>query len=433
MWGDEGFVVRFPETEQPPDPELLLPDADEVEGLVLRQLGSTSLFAARFRETAARALLLPRRRAGQRTPLWQQRKRASDLLAVASRFGSFPALLETYREVLRDHFDMPALVDTLRQVGTRALRVTTIDSKQPSPFAASLLFSYVANYIYDGDAPLAERRAQALSVDQAQLRELLGDAELRELLDPDALDELERQLQHLDDELQGAQRRRPPRSADPHRRPDARRDRRAQRRCRTPRRPWRELERARRIVPLPVAGEPRYVAVEDVARYRDALGVPLPPGLPESLLEPVRDPAGDLALRYARSHGPFTAGELAARYGLGIAVAEALLQRLTEAGRLIEGEFRPGGTEREWVDADVLRSLRRRSLARLRQEVEPVEPTRSAASWWRGTASGRGAAASRRCSTPSSSCRARPCRRRCSSARSCRRASRTTRRRCSTR
>ncbi|HZO15243.1 MAG TPA: helicase-related protein, partial [Polyangiaceae bacterium] len=199
MWGDEGFVVRFPEVERPPDPALLLPEPEEIEGLVLRQLGSTSLFAARFRETAARALLLPRRRPGMRTPLWQQRKRASDLLAVASRFGSFPALLETYREVLRDHFDMPALVDLLRRVSKRTLRVATIDSTTPSPFAASLLFSYVANYIYDGDAPLAERRAQALSVDQGQLRELLGDAELRELLDPAALDTIEQQLQHLEE------------------------------------------------------------------------------------------------------------------------------------------------------------------------------------------------------------------------------------------
>jgi ATP-dependent Lhr-like helicase len=296
MWGDEGFVVRFPEAESPPDPMLLLPDPDEVEPLVLRQLGSTSLFAARFRETAARALLLPRRRPGMRTPLWQQRKRASDLLAVASRFGSFPALLETYREVLRDHFDMPALVDTLRKVSTRALRVSTIDSRAPSPFAASLLFSYVANYIYDGDAPLAERRAQALSVDQAQLRELLGDAELRELLDPDALAAVERQLQHLDDRYkvksvdglhdllirigdltvdEAEARSLLPDTGDA----------------------LRSLERARRIVLLPVAGDSRYVAVEDAVRYRDALGVPLPAGLPEALLESVRDPAGDLALR----------------------------------------------------------------------------------------------------------------------------------------
>ncbi len=372
MWGDEGFVVRFPETEQPPDPELMLPDADEIEGLVLRQLGSTSLFAARFRETAARALLLPRRRAGQRTPLFLQRKRASDLLAVASRFGSFPIVLETYREVLRDHFDMPGLVDVLRQVGTRARRVTTIDSKQPSPFAASLLFSYVANYIYDGDAPLAERRAQALSVDQAQLRELLGDAELRDLLDPDALAELERRLQHLEDGYKA-------RSADGiHdlliRIGDLTLEEIVERSAFAGAADAvAELVRARRLVPLPVAGEPRYVAVEDVARYRDALGVPVPPGLPEALLEPVRDAAGDLAMRFARSHGPFTAAQLAARYGLGIAVVGTLLQRLTEAGRLIEGEFRPGGSEREWVDANVLRSLRRRSLAKLRHEIEAVD------------------------------------------------------------
>ena len=390
MWGDEGFVVRFPEVESPPDPMLLVPDVDEVESLVLRQLGSTSLFAARFRETAARALLLPRRRPGMRTPLWQQRKRAADLLAVASRFGSFPALLETYREVLRDHFDMPALLDTLRKVSTRSLRVSTTDSKVPSPFAASLLFSYVANYIYDGDAPLAERRAQALSVDQAQLRELLGDAELRELLDPDALVAIERQLQHLDDkykvrsvdglhdllirigdltlpELEA-------RSSIPDTAAGVR-----------------DLERARRIVAVPVAGERRLVAVEDVSRYRDALGAPLPPGLPEALLEPVRDPAGDLALRYARAHGPFTIREFAARYGLGPAVAEALLLRLTGAGKLIEGEFRPGGVEREWVDPDVLRSLRRRSLAKLRQEIEPVDTDalgRFAVSW-HGIGSGR--------------------------------------------
>ena len=390
MWGDEGFVVRFPEVENPPDPMLLIPDVEEVEALVLRQLGSTSLFAARFRETAARALLLPRRRPGMRTPLWQQRKRASDLLAVASRFGSFPALLETYREVLRDHFDMPALVETLRKIGSRTLRVATIDSRVPSPFAGSLLFSYVANYIYDGDAPLAERRAQALSVDQAQLRELLGDAELRELLDADAIVAIERQLQHLDDrykvrtkdglhdlllrigdlDLEELEARSvvPEVAATIH-----------------------HLEDERRAVSLPIAGTRRYVAVEDVARYRDALGVPLPPGLPESLLEPVRDPAGDLALRYARSHGPFTARELAARYGLGVGVATGLVLQLTATGKLIEGEFRPGGTEREWIDPDVLRSLRRRSLAKLRQEIEPVDTEalgRLLVSW-HGVGSGR--------------------------------------------
>src|SRR5688572_4238991 len=372
MWGDEGFVVRFPETGHPPDPQLMLPDADEVEGLVLRQLGSTSLFAARFRETAARALLLPRRRAGQRTPLFLQRKRASDLLAVAARFGSFPIVLETYREVLRDHFDMPGLVEVLRQVGTRARRVTAIDSKQPSPFAASLLFSYVANYIYDGDAPLAERRAQALSVDQAQLRELLGDAELRDLLDPGALEDTERRLQRLEDGYKA-------RTADGiHdlllRIGDLTLDEILERSAFAGAADAvAELARDRRLVLLPVAGQPRYVAVEDVARYRDALGVPVPPGLPESLLEPVRDAMGDLVMRFARSHGPFAAGQVAARYGLGISVVASVLQRLTEAERLIEGEFRPGGSDREWVDGNVLRSLRSRSRAKLRHEIEAVE------------------------------------------------------------
>jgi len=390
MWGDEGFVVRFPDVETPPDPALLIPDPDEVEGLVLRQLGATSLFAARFRETAARALLLPRRRPGRRTPLWQQRKRASDLLAVASRFGSFPALLETYREILRDHFDMPALADTLRRLQARTTRLATFDSKAPSPFAASLLFSYVANYIYDGDAPLAERRAQALSVDQAQLRELLGDAELRELLDPEAIEQIERQLQHLDDrylvktrdglhdllirigDLTVSELEARTTVIDAEAEISA-------------------LARAGRVVEFSIAGARRYAAVEDVARYRDALGVQAPAGIPESLLEPVRDPAGDIALRYARSHGPFTAGEFAARYGLGVAVADAVLRRLVSEDRLIEGEFRPGGTEREWVDAGVLRSIRRRSLAKLRQEVEPVdgEALGRFAVAWHGVGAGR--------------------------------------------
>jgi ATP-dependent Lhr-like helicase len=371
MWGDEGFVVRFPELEHPPDPSLLIPDPGEVEGLVLRQLGATSLFAARFRETAARALLLPRRRPGMRIPLWQQRKRAADLLAVASRFGSFPALLETYREVLRDHFDMPSLVEVLRRLQGRTLRLTTIDSQAPSPFAASLLFSYVANYIYDGDAPLAERRAQALSVDQAQLRELVGDAELRELLDPEACDLVERQLQHLDpsyrvrsaDSLHDLLIQIGDLTADEIEARSAMAD---------TRREIELLEQARRIVALAIAGDTRFVAVEDAARYRDALGSRVPPGLPESLLEPVRDPAGDLAMRFARSHGPFTAFMFAERYGLGVKVAESVLARLSGSARLLEGEFRPGGTDHEWVDANVLRRLRSRSLARLRQQVEPV-------------------------------------------------------------
>jgi ATP-dependent Lhr-like helicase len=383
LWGDDGFVVRFPDAIEPPDPGLVLPDPDDVQSLVVRQLGATALFAAKFRENAARSLLLPKRRPGMRAPLWQQRKRAGDLLAVASRYGSFPVLLETYRECLRDFFDMPALVATLADVRSGAIRTAVVDSEKPSPFAASLLFTYVASFIYDGDAPLAERRAQALSVDQSQLRELLGDAELRELLDADAMDALERQLQRRDpsyqvhsaDGLHDLLLGIGDLSVDEIRARSISID--AAARIET-------LVAERRAIAVRIAGESRFIAIEDAARFRDALGVVLPPGVPEPLLEPVRDPLGDLARRFARSHAPFTAADFAGRFGLGSAVAESVLIRLTAEGRLIEGEFRPGGTRREWTDANVLRMLRRSSLARLRQEVEPVvQPVlgRFAATW----------------------------------------------------
>ncbi len=383
LWGDDGFVVRFPDVDQPPDARLLLPEPDEVQALVVRQLGATALFAAKFRENAARSLLLPKRRPGKRTPLWQQRKRAADLLAVASRYGSFPVLLETYRECLRDFFDMPALIATLSDVRSRKVRIATVESETPSPFAASLLFSYVASFIYDGDAPLAERRAQALAVDQSQLRELLGEAELRELLDAESMDAVERQLQRLDPDyrvksadgvhdmllslgdLTGAEVRARATTDEVAASIFA-------------------LAAARRALPVPIAGGPRFIAVEDAARVRDALGVPLPVGIPESLLEPVRDPLGDLALRYARTHAPFAAADFSMRYGLATSAAEAVLTRLAAEGRLVEGEFRPGGTGREWTDAVVLRMLRRRSLAKLRHEVEPVDQTvlgRFTATW----------------------------------------------------
>jgi ATP-dependent Lhr-like helicase len=372
LWSDDGFVVRFPDVDQPPDVRLLLPDPDEVQALVVRQLGATALFAAKFRENAARSLLLPKRRAGMRAPLWQQRKRAADLLAVASRYGSFPVLLETYRECLRDFFDMPALVATLADVRSRKVRVATVDSDTPSPFAASLLFTYVASFLYDGDAPLAERRAQALAVDQSQLQELLGDAELRELLDAGSLHDVERQLQRLDaryhaksadgvhdmllslGDLSETEIRERATSAEVAASIEG-------------------LVAARRVLRVRIAGEARILAVEDAARIRDALGVPIPAGVPESLLQPVADPIGDVALRYARTHAPFASVDFAARYGLPPRAADAVLRRLAAEGRLVEGEFRPGGTGREWTDAVVLRMLRRRSLAKLRQEVEPVD------------------------------------------------------------
>jgi len=373
MWTNDGIVVRFPDTDRPPEVEHLLPSPAEVEALVLRQLGATALFAARFRENASRALLLPRRRPGTRTPLWQQRKRAADLLSVAARFPTFPLLLETYRECLRDVFDMPGLVGTMRAVADRTLRVTTVDTATPSPFASAVLFGFVANYIYDGDAPLAERRAQALSIDQGQLRELLGDAELRELLDADVLGQVEAELQQLEprfrargtDGIHDLLLRVGDLSAEELRG-----------RCTSGlvASGIDTLVQARRAVALPVAGVQRHVAVEDAARYRDALGLPLPPGLPEALLVPARDPLGDLLSRFARTHAPFTTEEAAARLGLAVSRVERVLEALVRRGRLVEGAFRPGGTRREWCDVDVLATVRRRSLARARHAVEPVEP-----------------------------------------------------------
>ena len=372
MWSEDGFVLRFPETDAAPEIDALLMEPEEAAQLVMQQLGSTALFAAKFREAASRALLLPRRRADGRTPLWQQRKRAYDLLSVASRYASFPILLEAYRECLRDVFDMPALMETLRGIASRSVRVHVTDSRTPSPFAASLLFSYVANYIYDGDAPLAERRAQALSIDQDQLRELLGDADLRELLDIGAIEEVEEQLQCLIDPYKA-------RSMDGvHdlllRLGDMTRAEIASRSvsdevATTVDR----LIKARRALELMVAGEKRVTAVEDAARVRDALGVPLPPGLPSAFLEAAPDAVLDIVRRYARTHGPFTTNDLANRYSLPKESVEATLQRLVGTGRIAEGGFRPGGVNREWVDAEVLRSIRRKSLAKLRKEVEPVE------------------------------------------------------------
>ena len=327
MWSDDGFVVRVPEGDQPPDSTLFVPDPDEVEGLVVRQLGATAMFAARFREAAGRALLLPRRRPGARAPLWQQRKRAADLLAVAARFGSFPIILETYRECLRDIFDVPALVDLLTKVRSRSVRVATVDVRTPSPFAASLLFGYVANYLYDGDAPLAERRAQALAVDQAQLRELIGEGELRELLDAEALDAIALEVQLLPERLHA-------RSAD------AIHDLLLRLGDLTlPELQARSIAGLvdgampallgeRRVLLVRISGEERAIAVEDAARYRDALGTPLPMGLPESLLEPVADAVAELVRRYARTHGPFTAVEAAQRFGLGPGV---VVRRLAAA------------------------------------------------------------------------------------------------------
>jgi ATP-dependent Lhr-like helicase len=372
LWGDDGFVLRFPDTDEPPDSDWILVEAAEAAQLVQRQLGSTALFAGRFREAAGRALLLPRRRADARSPLWQLRKRSYDLLSVASRYPSFPLLLEAYRECLRDVFDMPALVETLRAIEQRQLRVHVVETRKPSPFAASLLFSYVANFVYDGDAPLAERRAQALTIDQEQLRELMGEADLRELLDADAIADVEEAAQCLAENYRA-------RSADGiHdlclRLGDLSRPELA-RRVASPEvlEHVDRLIRARRLLELRIAGEKRLIAAEDAARYRDALGIPLPPGLAAALLEPVAHPLLELVRRFARTHGPFTMRDVASRFGFDAEATERTLQQLAHEGRVLEGGFRPGGLHREWCDTEILRQIRRKSLARLRREVEPVE------------------------------------------------------------
>jgi len=372
MWSDDGFVLRLPDSDAPVEIEDFVLAPAEFKELVLRQLGSTSLFAAKFREAASRALLLPKRRPGMRAPLWQQRKRAADLLAVAARFSSFPIILETYRECLRDVFDLPAAAAILSKIQRGEIRLTRVESDKPSPFAGALLFSYIANYIYEGDAPLAERRAQALSIDQSQLEELLGDTDLRELLDSAALDEVEAKLQALEPDYQA-------RHADGLHdlllKLGDLSDAEIAARCASPEVAATavELINTRRAVRVRIAGEPRTIPAEYAGRYRDALGTPLPPGLAEAFLQAAADPLTEIIRRYARTHGPFTAADIATRYQLQMPAVEAVLRSLNSQGKLLEGEFRPNGHHREWCDPEVLRQIRRKSLARLRREIEPVE------------------------------------------------------------
>ncbi|NUW40421.1 ATP-dependent helicase [Nonomuraea rhodomycinica] len=365
---DDGIVLRIPDTLAEPPSDVAAFDPEEIEQIVTEELGGSAMFASRFRECAGRALLLPRRTPGRRSPLWQQRQRAAHLLGVASKYASFPIVLETMRECLQDVFDVPGLVRLMRDIAARRVRVVEVETSQASPFAASLLFHYVGAFMYEGDAPLAERRAQALALDTSLLAELLGQADLRELLDPDVISDAERELARLDRPLRDAEDLADLlRSHGPLLAPDVS--------VRGGDPAWlEELERARRAIRVRVAGEEQWAAIEDAARMRDALGVPLPVGVPHAFLEPVADPLADLVARHARTRGPFHAGTAAARFGLGVAVVRDALHRLAASGRVVNGEFRPGGRGEEWCDAGVLRMLRRRSLARLRKEVEPVAP-----------------------------------------------------------
>ncbi len=379
VWSDDGIAFRITAVTDDPPLDLFFPRASEVEGLVTAALSQSSLFAARFRESAARALLLPRRFPGKRSPLWAQRKRASDLLAVASRYPSFPIVLEAYRECLRDVFDLPALCDVLERVETRRIRAVHVETTAPSPFASSLLFSFVANFIYDGDAPLAERRAHALSIDHAQLREILGESELRQLFDEELLASHERFLQRLDAPATNADA-----LTDLLRLVGELSEGEIAARAKGDHRAWvEELEIDRRIVRVRVAKEIRYCAVEDAARYRDGLGVALPAGLPEALLttdtSTVRDGSErsqalvTLVGRYARTHAPFVASDVALRFGVPEARVAVALEALVRRGRVVIGAFTPRGTTLEHCDKEVLGALRRKALAALRKEVEPVD------------------------------------------------------------
>ncbi|WP_395110848.1 ATP-dependent helicase [Actinomadura sp. SCN-SB] len=392
MHADDGIVIRLPDMDEPPNLELAVFDPDDIERIVVDELGGSALFAARFRECAARSLLLPRRRPDKRMPLWQQRQRAAQLLAVASKYPSFPIVLETMRECLQDVFDVPGLVQLMRDLSGRKVRMVEVKTNEPSPYARSLLFHYVGAFMYEGDSPLAERRAQALALDSALLAELLGQADLRELLDPEVVADTERELQRLAEDrrahdLEGVadllRALGPLTTAEVVERtavpapegvePDLTARERAAGLWLV------DLEATRRAVRVRIAGKEHWAAIEDAGRLRDALGAPLPVGIPEAFLEPVDDPLGDLVSRYARTHGPFRVGDVAARFGLGPAVVAETLRRLAGAGRVAEGEFLPveavsGPLTSEWCDTGVLRTLRRRSLARLRAEVEPAPP-----------------------------------------------------------
>ncbi|SDU76121.1 ATP-dependent helicase [Jiangella alkaliphila] len=379
---DDGIVLRIPDTldgvdelsgTEAPDARLVVLDPDELDDIVTGEVGASALFASRFRECAARALLLPRRSPDRRSPLWQQRQRSAQLLQVASKYGSFPMLLETMRECLQDVYDLDGLRDLMRRVAGRQVKVVEVETPTPSPFARSLLFGYVAAFMYEGDSPLAERRAQALTLDSALLAELLGQTELRELLDLEVVERTEAELQRLVPERRAqnveavadllrllgplttdevAARSAEPADAAGH---------------------LDELVRQRRVIGVRIAGRDVWAAVEDAARLRDALGVALPGGVHDAFTAPVPDPLGDIVARYARTHGPFHAGDLAERFGLGVAVVVSTLRRLAAEGRVVEGELRPGSSGTEWCDAEVLRLLRRRSLAALRKEAEPVD------------------------------------------------------------
>lgn len=370
---NDGIIWRLPDGEAADRmSDFILPDVDDVADIVTQEVGGSALFAARFRECAARALLLPRRDPGRRQPLWQQRQRAGQLLEIARLHPRFPIIIETVREVLQDVYDVPALIETLRRLERGAVRIVEVTTETPSPFAATMLFSYTGANLYDDDQPLSDRRAAALSMDPALLAAVLGTVDLRELLDPEVIEEVESQLQHTAADRRVASagdvadllRLLGPVSVEalPARvREDV------------------ELNAAladERVAVVELAGREHAVAAADLPLLRDALGTEVPTdagGLPT--LEPGRDPLTQLVARYARSHAPFTVAAVAEAFGLGASTARLVLEREAGARRLVQGHFTPGRDGLEYSDPEVLRRIRARCLAIARAQVQPVSHT----------------------------------------------------------
>ena len=373
IWSDDGIIVHLPDADEPPGAELVLVEPDELEDAVVGELGGSALFGARFRENAGRALLIPRAYPGRRTPLWQQRLKSQSLLEVAKRYAEFPIILETYRECLRDVLDVPGLQELLRELHSRELSLVEVETPTASPFASSLLFDYVATYMYEGDTPNAERRAAALSLDRDLLRELLGQEELRELIDPGALEQVEADLQHRSERTRADDARRAARRAAPRRRPDrstrratARRGRDADALARAARRASAAPSRLR------VGGEERWIAADDAGpvprRARRGAAGRAARGVPRGRAR--RAGASSCAATRART-ARSRPREL--RDALRRRPRRRARRRSSAPASSSAASCGPAAREREWCDPEVLRRLRRASLAALRKEIEPAD------------------------------------------------------------
>jgi ATP-dependent helicase Lhr and Lhr-like helicase len=370
IWSDDGIVLRFPDRAEPPDLLSLFPPPEDIERILTQALSGSALFASHFRECAARALLLPRRGLpGRRTPLWAQRLRAKGLLDVAARYGSFPIILETFRECLQEVFDVPALVRLMEEISEGSIKVSNLETERPSPFASTLLFGYIGHFMYEGDAPLAERRAAALSIDPVQLRELLGQVELKDLLLPEAIEEVEKSVARLNYPVRDLD--------DLHDLllwlGDLSTTEISQRMAAGSETMVASLVEQARALQVTIAGKELVIAVENAARYRDLFGLALPPGVPAALLASTADPLAEALSRYARTHGPFRASEVSGRYGLSEVAVAAGLDQLTEGGKLVRGDLHPNKPAPTFCDVEVMRAIKRRSLAELRHQVEPID------------------------------------------------------------